>query len=296
MIVSNTPTSLRISTDDFGGEGWATVTVTNPDGSRGEIENGFHFWEDGTGMAGAIGYYQWIEPQGSYWSSTPSGWGGGFVTFIHPVDAHWWNLFTPTMDTCQDTSTFEYSGPDLTIYDLDERSLTLSNEASRGTVLTYVEDSLGFVNEEFSGSDFINNHFYRLDSFTGEGSFNGDVDDFVETPNTFRLATPNIGGSAPPNISRGQNFAWIPSGSDLIQIEMGMVNIAGDGYDQVVACIVTDDGSFTVPSSVWTSWPSSRQINVFVSLVNESRSQMAHNNSEARIGGTYTLYGAGFSL
>jgi len=59
---------------------------------------------------------------------------------------------------------------------------------------------------------------------------------------------------------------------------------------------IWEDGSVSVPSSAWPSWPSGRQVNVMVSKLKESNTTLTFNNSESRISSLYTVMGAGFSL
>ena len=83
--------------------------------------------------------------------------------------------------------------------------------------------------------------------------------------------------------------------ADRVIIEMVLLNADATDVDQQVTCVVWDDGNFTVPSSMWTSWPTDRQVNVLVSKLKESTGTLSFNNSESRMIGLYTIIGAGFS-
>ena len=295
-IAANLGDEIRIETQSIEGEGWASLSVTEPDGSSAEVENGFHFWQDGTGLTGATGYYQWVEPVGEYWSSgvPPEGWGGSMVHFIVPTAFHWWNWYTDTMDTCHDSETVSYDG-EILVYDLGESAIALKNEIGGHTVLNYDAAALGFSKDELTRSDFKLNQSYELQPFEEPDSPAGSIAGFIETTSSFDVTAPNIDSSIVPYISRSQTVSWSTSGADAVWIEFALLNSTATAIQQSVICIASDDGSFTIPASAWTSWPTDRQVNVTVSKVVESGTVMPHNNSEARVSTFYTIFGAGFS-
>ena len=88
---------------------------------------------------------------------------------------------------------------------------------------------------------------------------------------------------------------WSAGSSDMVLIELGLLDALGVETEQRVSCIVPDTGSFTVPASAWVSWPTGRQVNLMVSKLKESTGTIEFNNSESRMSGVYTIYGAGFS-
>ena len=78
-------------------------------------------------------------------------------------------------------------------------------------------------------------------------------------------------------------------------IYMVVMNSAGTGYESIVQCIAEDDGEFTVNGNLLSSWPTNRQVNLYVAAVKEQGGNLPHNNAESRIVGSYFLIGAGFS-
>ena len=60
-------------------------------------------------------------------------------------------------------------------------------------------------------------------------------------------------------------------------------------YESEVICVVSDDGHFTMNGSLFTSWPSGRQVDVVFTRAYESSTTLPHNNSQSRIIGEHTL-------
>jgi len=295
-VAANLGDELRVETPAFDGEGWASISVVQPDGAVGEVTDGFHFWEDGTGLTGATGYYQWIEPVGGYWSggSAPAGWGAATVHFLVPNEFRWWNWITPSMENCTDPDTYSYPG-ELLVYDFEESALAIKNETGAHTVLNYDSSALGFVKSELARSDFKLGQSYEMQPFEGPEAPPGSLPGFIETPATFNVYNPAISGTTVPYINRNQTITWAPGGADYVWIELALLDSTATMVQQSIVCIAVDDGSFTVPSSEWSSWPTDRQVNLGVSKVVESGTIMPHNNSESRIAAFYTVLGAGFS-
>ena len=88
---------------------------------------------------------------------------------------------------------------------------------------------------------------------------------------------------------------WSSGAADAVLIEMIMLDATSTAVDQSITCLVWDDGYFTVPSSAWPYWPTGRQVNVFVSKLQEASGILAFNNSESRVLGATGVMGAGIS-
>lgn len=296
-VTDNVGDELRFETPPYSGEGWAELATVHPDGSRHSWSEGFHFWQDGTGLAGAAGYYQWVQPVGGYWIDgvPPDPWGGANIVYLVPEDFYWWELVTGTLGTCTASDSTGYDG-ELFLYDFGEPNLRLENEYGSTTLLTFDDASKGFGNEAFTAGNFIASHSYASQPFTSLDAPPDSIANFVETPATFRVSNPNIDSLYVPNITRSQTVTWDAGGADVVWIEMARVNSLGTAIEEGIICIVSDSGSFTVPASAWASWPTGRQVNLVVTKARVSRALLPHNNSESRVSGMYSVFGAGFSL
>jgi hypothetical protein len=294
-VIANLVDTIRIETDEFEGEGWGSISVIQPDGASDEVTDGFHFWQDGTGLAGALGVYQWVQIVGGYWTpGGPTGIGFGSVFFMVPQDLHFWDFIAEGTDSCVNSS---YTSPTtFDPYDFGTASVAVKNSSGGRTVLNWNAESLGFLNEDLTSSDVRSGHSYALEPISGADAPEAGTASFIETPSTFTVSSPALSGASVPYISRGQSFTWASGGADMVMIEMFRLNADATAVDETVQCIVWDDGNFTVPASAWPSWPTGRQINVYVSKMKESSATLSYNNSESRMTGFYSVMGAGFSL
>ena len=109
------------------------------------------------------------------------------------------------------------------------------------------------------------------------------------------VTVPAITGDAVPYIDRAQAFSWSPTGADWVLITMGVLDSTGAGYAEVVNCVAMDDGRFTMDGDQFSSWPTGRQVNVFVGTVYESTPALPWNNGRGALFGLARVYGAGFS-
>ena len=295
-VAANLGDELRVETPAFDGEGWASVTVIEPEGASGEWADGFRFWQDGTGLTGATGFYEWVQPVGGYWEdgTPPDPWGSALIHFIVPHDFHWWDLVSTTLGTCLSSEDASYSG-DLYVYDLGESALVIANEIGTNTVMHYDPERFGFQKAELARSDFTLDHSYDMKPFEGSDAPRNAIAGFIETPASFSVTSPSIEGPYVPYIYRSQTITWESGGADVVWIELTLTNSTGTAAEQTVVCTTSDTGSFSVPSYVWTSWPTGRQVNLRVSKITESSALLPHNNSEARISSFYSVLGAGFS-
>ena len=293
-VISNTGSIVTVQTPSFTGEGWASVRVANPDGLSLEVTNGFHFWMDGTGMAGALGMYRWYDIVGSYWSEPdPAGFGTASVFLHQPADLHVWDFFTDGVGLCVD-STYS-SSHSIVPYDIGETRLTLQSPTSVRTVIPWDSDEGAFLNPDLVASNFETNRNYTLEAPTDSDSPLSETDLFVQTPGAFAVTIPSISGFEPPNITRSQLIQWTAGSADMVLIELLMYDFTATEIEQTVACVTADYGSFEIPYSAWTSWPTGRQVTVLVSKLNEATGTLDFNNSQSRMVGMYTVYGAGFS-
>jgi hypothetical protein len=291
-VVTVSSTEIVVTTPAGTAEGYVDVSVSTDDGS-GSLTSGFLYLTDGTGLAGAMGYVDWTHYNGNYWGSPPpTDYGSAYVIFTELTDAHWWDIYAP-LDQCKDSS-YEYTGE---IYAIDQSvaSITLTPSTGSAITATWDETYYGYIDDELSNNQFSQNGSYDLGTVTGDYYPSFSVTGFVKTPTSFSVSTPAISGSTAPNITRSQTFNWTSGSADRVIIMMGLINSAGNAYEQFIYCVTSDDGSFAVPSSTWTSWPSDRQVNLWIGKAKESGAILDFNNSESRMLGIYWNFGAGFS-
>ena len=261
----------------------------------GKLKDAFDYYQDGTGLAGAIGSVFWYDYVGNYWKSTGGTSGYAELTFIVPTDFHYWEFYVPTMDTCQPyDGSYTYSG-EVLVYDLDVSALTIAPSSGSPTSMAWNESTLFFSTDPIASNQYTKNAWYDLQA-PGSG-FLADmaVEDILRTSGNVTITQPAIQGNNPPNIDRNQAFRWTAGDADWIVIYMLMIDASNTSIEQGIICVVSDDGAFDVNTNEWSSWPTGRQVNILFTPAREETTILPHNNSESRVAGMYQMVGAGFS-
>ncbi len=294
-IDSVTASQIHVHTPSASAEGAVDVQVSTSAGS-GTLTSGFYYLEDGAGKTGVLGAHSWYHYVGTYWGSPPpTDFGFSDFTFIVPETVDYGKYFyAASLDTC--SANYSYSGPDVYIYDFGLTSAGLS--APDGSTITLPWDNTAglFLLDSISNAQFQQAGSYDLQTVTSSSFPSFAMSNILRTPSSFSVSSPAITGSSVPNLPQaGINFTWTGTGGDYILIEIGMFNSGGTGYQTDVTCAVRDDGSFTVPSSVWTSWPVNRQLDILVGRATKGTGTVPYNNADSGYVGIYWLYGAAFT-
>ena len=295
-IISQSETSIRVYSPPSPYEGPVNIMVTTSIDSH-NYPAGFFYFADGSGQIGAIGSLRYYTLMGSYWQDqygNPVTWeeGDARITFTTPYDIHWWELLSPTMDSCSPDS-YLYSGQ-LSIYDLQESVIYL--EGSHGVSFPLFWDaSDNFYNSSILSSNHLpSSTVYNLLPFTGSMTdFAINSIAITSTPTT--IYTPALQGASPPYISQNQSFSWAPTGADWISITIALKDSSNSNYIEAVNCVAEDDGSFTVQGSWFNQWTVGNQVDVFFGRAIEQTTILPHNNAEAKIAGEYILLGGGIA-
>jgi hypothetical protein len=286
--------SLTVSTPSASSEGTVDVIVSTDAGS-GSAQDAFYYFRDGSGQAGAIGNISWYHYVGNYWDGTPTDFGSAWVTFIEAQDFHLWDWYAPGIDNCINGV---YSSSDkVLVYDLEVSSITLSPSSGSDLRLNWEgAPDYWFVNDNPSSGQIPVGGNYSLDPVSSASFPDIAISRLVDVPATFNITSPAITGSSVAQLSRSQlSFRWSGgSTADRVLIELYLFSATGS-IEQTVTCVVTDDGTFTVPESAWTGYPSGRQVTVLLSRMEEGSSTMDYNNSQARVVASYGMVAAFFS-
>ena len=281
VLVAETPSSTT---------GSVSVVVTTQT-HTGSLSNAFTYYDDATGTGGVLGSLSWYELVGNYWSSSDA-WGDASASFIQPADFHYWEFYTDSMDSCQ-LDTF-LTSESLYVFDLEAGSIQLST-GSTSITLPWDESTLSY-GLELSSGQYISNGWYDLEPLT-DGPLAGlTMENMFRAGQSFSVSQPAIQGNAPPNISRSQTVRWSNANADWMLIYIAVMNSAGTAFESIVQCIAADDGEFTVNGNLLSSWPTNRQVNLYVAAVKEQGGNLPHNNAESRIVGSYFLVEAGWPV
>jgi len=296
-VDSVTRNTIQVQTPPYDTEGSVDISVTTDSGTGG-LTGGFYYIQDGAGLTGVMGAFEWYDIVGSYWSGTPRDFGYSTFWFTVPVDAMYYSLYASTLDTCQ--SEYSYSGPDIYYYDFDVPNATLV--APDGGTLRHTWDSTYgmFDAGDLSNGDFDQNASYDMQTISPTDFPSFEFPDIVRTPASFSVSSPAIGGSTVPSINRSSfTLTWTGSGGDYMLAYLGRdlheepPSSGNYVYTELVTCALRDDGSFTVPSSVWSGWAANDQMDVLLGRATAGTGTVPFNNADSQFVGIYWVYGAG---
>ena len=294
-VLSAAPAELRVRTGPSAETGAVAVEVETASG-QGRQTQRFTYWGDATGMAGAIGEVTLARRVGSYWEPGGTTEGGFAQVYLlaEGASVEWWQLFAPALDDCE---TEAYAPPvEVALMDPGVARITLEAPAA-GVSLALDWDAEGgvFTSESVSSSNFLSGQSYALAGFGVVGLPAGQTPNFLAAPGLPSVTSPSIAGSSPPNISRNPTFTWSPGGADFVLIRLSMWNSAGTDYAETIQCVAVDDGSFVVDTGLFSTWPTSRQLDVDLGFAKATRGALPWNAGQSRVVALHRVYGAGFT-
>jgi hypothetical protein len=295
-VVSSTASTITVTSPKTAESGYVDVTVTTSGGTD-KLTTGFYLFPDAKGKAGLLGSVDWNVYQGSYWGGGTTPFGSAWVSLVDPVDAHYWQFFSSTADSCASNFTTAIS---FSVYDLGVSTVNMK-VGSRTVPLSW--DSVGLQwGADLVTADFKESSTYSLETVSSASYPEFTLASLATTPSAIVLTSPKINSASPPNVSRSNlRFQWSGAASadyvllDLILSRDGNLDTASIVNE--VTCWVNNDGDFTVPPSMFSSWPTSGVLYILVGAVSEGgTSVMPTDNSESRVVGGYWVIGAGYPI
>jgi len=106
------------------------------------------------------------------------------------------------------------------------------------------------------------------------------------------VSAPDITGTDADMVTRSFAVRWQVGEGDFVAIQLGLWNSAGTGHEEFVTCLVEDDGSFTVPLSAFSDWPTNRQLDVIVDRVSLDDAVIPWNGARTSVWAYSREYGA----
>jgi hypothetical protein len=287
----------------------STVVAVTPPGPPGEVavevrsaagtvvaDAAIRYWEDGGGRAAAAGEVNWNHYQGDYWEASAVDYGTAWVQFVHPASIAYADLWGGLLDSCQTDVTHTF---DVETYDAGT-TIALEPPTGAPIELTWNPTDLEFQADLLDGQ-WAPDTAYEL-SMGGAAPFPAlDVDDFLVTPDNVRITSPNVDGTIPGVIGPSFSLEWSgPFTGDYAVARLIRYDEYGVPQD-VVRCMLTDDGSFDVPAGVWDDWPlpyfdPSQQVTIIVGRVHVSQATLPHNGGRVEVAGVRYAIGAVFTL
>lgn len=281
--------ALTVRTPE-GSEGTVDVSVTTDD-ANGVLRDGFTYWLDGTGKYSSYGLFYLMHYVGTYWTDAPADIGSASVLFFSPAEYEPFAPFGAAKDQC--ATSYSWSIPTDGYYPIDAPAITL--EVPNGTEMAMKYETLigGYLvrSTEFSTNQWMEQATYDLKTVSSAGFPDFSVSSFLQTPDKFILTAPDLDAPTPPDVSQGNiRFDWNGTAGNFVTIELCQLDTAGDCVIDIV-CVAKDDGSFTVPSSVWPSWPKGKSVNVLMGRWQTPTGTFPFNNASSGFLGGYVIQG-----
>jgi hypothetical protein len=250
----------------------------------------FDYFQDGTGLVGAVGTIEWNDLRGNYWS--PDSVDGGYAQVLFPIPtAYTWQTFiySPFVEHCE----LDYVAPTLYVYAPGVASVEVSAGSVSHTLLP--DPTAPFLYYQVDLPVAVG-QAYDLDPMVG----GVDWPDFSLTdlsgaiPNGLVITYPSIDGADPPTVPRQFTVQWNgPYDGDGLLLYLERQRYDGTQWisQESVSCWVQDDGSYALPN-LWTDWQSDDGVLFYAGRYNEpSNVLLPYNNARSAVLGTYWTVG-----
>jgi hypothetical protein len=288
---------LVFFTPEVGDEGVVSI-VLESNGQSAKADEAFTYYADGAGLVGAVGAVSWIDIVGNYWSDTPVDYGYAFFVPITPAEFDWNRIYSGSQDACETSKgTYTYT-PDAYVIDVGGGSSATLTSASKSIRMPWNATDGQFADNELTAAEYGANNTYDLSevSFTGDEIPEFTVNGMVQTPASFSVSAPAIGGSSVVQVSQSFALSWTGgTAGDGVLVTLQLMAASGLSVDETVTCSLRDDGSFNGAGSTFRSWPTGRQLNIVVARYDLADATIAYNNASTAVLGEYVIYGAAFT-
>jgi len=289
-VLSWSASELVVETPVMGTLGRVDVDVETTDG-LGVLPGGFEALDfaDARGLSGALGAVEVYDVLGGYWGPGMEDFGLAWWWLLDtPENVHFWQLFAgDSMGSCSRNAYDPAAYPELNV---DMQSML-----TVGGVSFAMQDAIGNgVERQLATTDYVSSASWDL-SATSATLPDFAVMGFARTPADFALTAPaNLSGSAVPTLGPSQlDFAWTGADGDLVLIYIKRYADDGSLVESVGCAADASVGTFSVPSSAFSTWTSGHTLYIYVGNVIEGDAVLPYNNSTSAVAGiSWKLGGA----
>lgn len=250
-------------------------------GCEDTLSDGFTYWADATGQVGVLGGLVFGQYLGTYWTEgTPEPLTSGFITFIEPTAIDVPSMFGPALDTCE--VDFAWAG------DIQPLVLGVSNLALRTStgileVIPWDDDQGYFFADQIDAAFLEDGVTYDLEEIPSEVIPSLAVEGLARMPDAISLTGPALGGSTILSLSKSDlAFRWSGAPGDFAVIEL-LVSSSTGAVQYSITCTVKDDGAFNVPSASVGSWPTGRQVSVYLVRYGSTEAVLPYNGASSGV-------------
>ncbi len=293
-VIDASTTLLTVRTPASGTDGPVAVTVASG-GESVQRDGAYTYWADATGLVGATGELIWYTYVGGYWAETEEDYGRSTLRFTEGLEYNYYLYWAPVLDTCfritEGVPEYEYLPVPVAI---DARGGTVTQRASATAIdLDWNSAEQRYTAYDLDRSQFADGEVYDLVLQGAPGLPDIEMTEVFSVPAAFQVSEPAIFSPSLPTIVENQHFAWnTDEPGDAVLIQLGMVNAAGDGFEQEIFCAVRDGGSFTIEDGTWTRWAAGRYMNILIGRYNAGDGLLPWNQGSIATASSFWNYGA----
>jgi hypothetical protein len=278
-------------------DGLVDLTVATGGGSV-VAPSAFTYWPDATGRVGATGELVWFFRVGSSWGPDDEDYGRSTLRFTQPFDYQFYRYWAPALDECfhiQDGVPEYAYEPEYV--SLDALGGTATQRSASSTIeLGWNAADVRFTEYDLYPQQLTPGETYDLDLVGAPGLPDLHLTDVFDVPSEFVVTNPAIAAGTFPEIDASHHFEWSTEGEgDAILLQVGMLNAAGDAFQEELWCASRDVGSFTLPGTRWNAWTPDRQIHVLIGRYNTGRGLLPWNQGRIEVASQVWYYGIGRS-
>lgn len=265
--------------------GTVDVEVTRGDASD-TLRDAFTYVEAATGTV-VYGQVTYVDYVGDYESETDIVIGYALVTDPWDLTAReaFWSALG--LDACDNNAA------GLPLADVPgaaalPKSIGLKGTAGTITLSPDVDYPFWYLNSGSDASTWVEGGAYAFVTAKNGSWAATNVSNALRFPDALTLTTPTL--TTATKVARGMALAWTGgTPGQYVAINVTQYDTSFNPVEQVV-CIAKDDGSFSIPSSAWSSWAAGRY--VWVEVRREGITESALPDGSAMLfGGGYAVAG-----
>ena len=268
--------------------GWIDVSIA-VEGGELVASRGFQYWTDATGWTSMVGtlVYEEIVTGVLIEENNLERRAYGSLGFTLPADWSFLDKYTGSFGTCA----LNHESPvQLSYYETGASAVSFAAGVS-------VAEIPGLADGSFDGDvtpdvDVRPNEAYDLLTVEGSEHFPPlEIPDLLQIPALVEVTRPAIRGPdaapTPPNVV----VEWTPGSGDAVLLRLTWPGII---WDDVVTCIVADDGRFVVDADNWDprySLDPGTILHLQVARIAHQSHTLPHDNGESQVVGMAASYG-----
>ena len=284
-VLTTSDGEIRVKTPAVNKEGLKSIEVIFGETSC-SVEGGFAYFKDGEGKQGSIGAFYWMVPQGTYWGDDTA-WGEAYFAFIEPSDVSYREFWGPSLDWCAN----DYV-PATELEPMNSPEQARLQNGAAIIDMTFDDQELEYQ-AVLEDGDFLHQSSYDLMPTEVQGWPAFEVEQFIRTPPSIRIISPDMDGEQMAVVYETDlTLYWNNPGSgDFVVVQLNLYGFDGK-YLERVRCLLTDDGTHTVPRSIWDAWEDYGYIVLNLGRVRESEAVLPFNRSRSGVVGVSFTAGA----